>query len=118
MPGAREKRSGAGLMAREILFAEVPGFYAAVERADDARLASRPVLVGGDPRKRGRVQSATPDALSAGVRLDMPMMEALQLCVEARAVPTNMARYREIDRRLVATLRSVVARIESFELGA
>jgi DNA polymerase-4 len=105
-------------MARAILFAEVPGFYAAVERADDPKLAGRPVLVGGDPRKRGRVQAATPDALAAGVRLDMPMIEALQLCASARAVPTNMARYREVDRRLVACLRRVVARIESFELGA
>jgi nucleotidyltransferase/DNA polymerase involved in DNA repair len=103
---------------RAILFAEVAGFYAAVERADDPRLAGRPVLVGGDPRKRGRVQAATPDAVAAGVRLDMPMMEALQLCVSAKAVLTNMPRYREVDRRLVATLRGVVARIESFELGA
>jgi len=105
-------------MAREILFAEVPGFYAAVERADDPRLASRPVIVGGDPRKRGRVQAATPDALAAGVCLDMPMLEALQRCPGARAVATDMRRYREVDRRLVATLRRVVARIESFGLGA
>jgi nucleotidyltransferase/DNA polymerase involved in DNA repair len=105
-------------MAREILYAEVPGFYAAVERADDPRLASRPVVVGGDPRKRGRVQAATPDALAAGVSLDMPVLEALQRCPGARAVPTDMRRYREVDRRFVATLRRVVARIESFGLGA
>lgn len=105
-------------MAREILFAEVPGFYAAVERADDARLALRPVIVGGDPRKRGRVQAATPDALAAGVCLDMPILEALQRCPSARAVPTDMRRYREVDRRFVATLRRIVARIESFGLGA
>jgi len=105
-------------MAREILFAEVPGFYAAVERADDARLALRPVVVGGDPRKRGRVQSATADALAAGVELDMPILEALQRCPGARAVPTDMQRYREVDRRFVATLRRSVPRIESFGLGA
>jgi DNA polymerase-4 len=105
-------------MARSILFAEVPGFYAAVERADDPRLATRPVLVGGDPRKRGRVQSATPDALAAGVVLDMPMLDALRLCPTGRNFPTNMRRYREVDRRFVVALRSVVPRIESFGLGA
>lgn len=105
-------------MARSILFAEVPGFYAAVERADDPRLATRPVLVGGDPRKRGRVQAATPDALAAGVHLDMPMLDALRQCPSARNFPTDMRRYREVDRRFVATLRSIVPRIESFGLGA
>jgi len=105
-------------MGREILFAEVPGFYAAVERADDPRLAGRPVVVGGDPRKRGRVQAATSDALAAGVYLDMPILEALQRCPDARAVPTDMQRYREVDRRFLATLRRIVARIESFGLGA
>jgi nucleotidyltransferase/DNA polymerase involved in DNA repair len=105
-------------MARAILFAEVAGFYAAVERADEPKLAARPVLVGGDPRKRGRVQSATPDALATGVAIDMPMLEALRHCPSARVVPTDMRRYREIDRRFQATLRQVAARIESFGLGA
>jgi DNA polymerase-4 len=105
-------------MGREILFAEVPGFYAAVERADDPKLVGRPVVVGGDPRKRGRVQAATSDALAAGVELDMPILEALQRCPGARAVATNMRRYREVDRRFLATLRRVVPRIESFGLGA
>jgi nucleotidyltransferase/DNA polymerase involved in DNA repair len=105
-------------MARSILFAEVPGFYAAVERADDPKLAARPVLVGGDPRKRGRVQAATPDALATGVEIDMPMLEALRHCPSARVVPTDMQRYREIDRRFQAVLRQVAARIERFGLGA
>ena len=52
-------------MARTVLFAEVPGFYAAIERVEDPALATRPVVVGGDPRKRGRVQAATFDALES-----------------------------------------------------
>jgi len=105
-------------MARCILFAEVPGFYAAVERADDPSLAGRPVIVGGDPRKRGRVQSATPDARAAGVELDMPMLEALRHCPQARAVRTDMARYRDVSRRLWAVLRGVEPHLETFGLAA
>jgi nucleotidyltransferase/DNA polymerase involved in DNA repair len=105
-------------MARCVLFAEVPGFYAAVERAQDPALATRPVIVGGDPRKRGRVQAATPDALAAGVELDMPVLEALQRCPGARAVRTNMRRYREVSRRLLAVLRRVHPPLEPFGLGA
>lgn len=104
-------------MARRVLFVEVPSFYAAVERAEDPALGSRPVIVGGDPRKGGRVQSATRDAFEAGVLLDMPVMEALRRCPQARAVRTNMPHYREISRRLIALLRGVVPRLEPFGLG-
>ena len=104
-------------MARCVLFAEVPQFYAAVARADDPALAGRPVLVGGDPRKRGRVQAATTDALAAGVTLEMTMLEALRQCPQARAVRTDMARYREVSRRLLAVLRGVEPHLEAFGLS-
>jgi len=105
-------------MVRCVLFAEVPGFYAAVARADDPALGGRPVLVGGDPRKHGRVQSATLDALASGVTLEMPILEALRHCPQARAVRTDMKRYREVSRRLFTLLRGVEARLETFGLSA
>ena len=105
-------------MSRAILFAEVACFYAAVERADDPVLAERPIIVGGDPRKRGLVQAASPEAIAAGVTLDQPVLDALKLCPEARAVRTNMHRYREVSRRLFVCLRSGFDRLEPFGLGA
>jgi DNA polymerase-4 len=101
-----------------LLFAEVPSFYASIERADDPALRDRPVLVGGDPRKRGLVQAASLDALAMGVHLEMTMLEALEACPMARAVRTDMRRYREVSRRLFAALRSEFPRLEPFGLGA
>jgi DNA polymerase-4 len=106
------------MLARCVLFAEVPNFYAAVARADDPSLAARPVIVGGDPRKRGRVQSATADALALGVSLEMSVLEALRLCPGARAVRTDMTRYREVSRRLFAVLREVEPHLETFGMAA
>jgi nucleotidyltransferase/DNA polymerase involved in DNA repair len=105
-------------VARVVVFAEVPCFYAWAERAASPELAGRPVIVGGDPRKRGLVQDATPDAIAAGVRIEMPMVEALDRCPGARAVRTNMARYRELSRRLLACLRRDVEKLEPSGLGA
>lgn len=105
-------------MSRRVLFAEVPCFYATVEIAQDPALAGRPVIVGGDPRKRGLVQSASPEALAAGVELEMPVIEALRLCPTARTVRTDVRLYRERSRRLVASLRREVDRLEPFGLGA
>ena len=101
-----------------VVFAEVPCFYAAIERSQDPELRDRPVIVGGDPRKRGLVQAASPDALEAGVTLDMPLVEALGLCPRARAVRTDMVLYREVSRRLLTGLRAGIGQLEAFGLGA
>ena len=101
-----------------VVFAEVPCFYAAIERSQDPELRERPVIVGGDPRKRGLVQAASPDALEAGVTPEMPLVEALGLCPRARTVRTDMALYREVSRRLLACLRGEIGQLEPFGLAA
>jgi len=99
-----------------ILFVEVPFFYAAVERGADPGLRERPIVVGGDPRKRGRVQSASPEAVAAGVEVGMSMIEALDRCPRARPLRTDMKRYREVSGRLRAVLRARVERLEAMGL--
>ena len=101
-----------------ILFADVPGFYAEVERATRPDLAGRPVIVGGDPRKRGLVQAATLDAEAAGVAVGMPVELAQARCPRARALRTDMARYREMDKRFRACLGRSCDRLEPVGLGA
>jgi DNA polymerase-4 len=101
-----------------LLYAAVPGFYAEVERAADPGLADRPVIVGGDPRKRGLVQSATPDALEVGVVIGMPMREALERCPQGRALRTDMRRYRDMASRLRACFRRLTDRVEPAGLDA
>jgi DNA polymerase-4 len=105
-------------MTRTVLYAEVPNFYASIERSDHPEVVDQPVIVGGDPRKRGLVQSASADALAKGVTLEMPVIDALRRCPEARAFRTNMVRYREVSRLLCAWLRRGFDRLEPFGLGA
>jgi DNA polymerase-4 len=105
-------------VTRTILYAELPNFYANVERAENGEASDRPIIVGGDPRKRGLVQSASADALARGVALDMPMVEAIRRCPEARVFRTDMPRYREASRRLFAQLRREFDRLEPLGLGA
>lgn len=101
-----------------ILHVVVPGFYAAVERRRLAEPDARPILVGGDPRKRGRVQSASADAIDRGVAIGMTMLEALELCPDARRVASDMAHYRAVSGALRASLRREVEAIEPDGLGA
>ncbi len=99
-----------------IWFAEVPWFYAEIERLRDPRLRSRAVLVGGDPRKKGKVQSASLEAETAGVRVGMEVRRALELCPQARAVRTDMAHYREVSGSLRACFRRDAQAIEPLGL--
>ena len=101
-----------------VLYAEVPSFYTAVERAAQPELEGRPVIVGGNPRKRGLVQSASSEALDAGVQVGMTILEALERCPRARALRTNMRRYREASQRLHAIFRRQFERVEPAGLHA
>jgi len=101
-----------------LLYADVPAFYAEVERAMNPGLGDRPVIVGGDPRKRGLVQSATSDAAAAGVSVGMTMIDALERCPRARVLRTAMPRYREMDKRLRGCLARAALRLEPAGLGA
>ena len=101
-----------------ILFVEVPDLYAEVERRNAPSLLGLPVLVGGDPRKSGRVQSLSQEARDAGVVHGMAMAMALEACPNAVRVPTEMRRYREASGDLVACLRGFFGEVESAGLGA
>jgi DNA polymerase-4 len=101
-----------------LVYATVPGFYAEVERSRDPALRGRPVLVGGDPRRRGLVQSASEDALACGVELGMPLLAALERCPQALMRQTNMRLYREVSARLRSAFRLASERVEPAELGA
>jgi len=99
-----------------VLYAEVPEFYVEAERARDPGLRERALLVGGDPRKRGQVQSASLEARAFGVEPGMAMIEAVERCPKARVVRTDMKHYRELSGRLRACLREGVDSLEPLGL--
>lgn len=95
-----------------LIYVHVPGFYAAVEQADDARLRDLPVVVGGDPGKGGRVTSASREAASAGVREGMTLAEAEAACPDLELRPTRLPRYREVSAEIRSLLQATCERLE------
>lgn len=96
-----------------IAFAEVPEFHVALARRHDPALANVPVLVGGDPAKRGKVVAASGSLRASGIVDGMGTAEALDRVPEATWVRTNMHRAREVAGALRAAMRREVEAIES-----
>ena len=102
--------------ARHILHVDMDAFYAAVEQHDRPELRARPVLVGGDPRGRGVVTTASYEARPFGCHSAMAMATAVRLCPLAIVVPPRFERYAEISRHVFAILESFTPLVEPLSI--
>ena len=78
---------------RMILLVDMDAFFASVEQAHHPHLRGRPVIVCGDPGRRGVVTAASYEARPSGVHAGMPLQEARRLCPDACYVEGNPEKY-------------------------
>ena len=98
--------------ARAILHVDMDAFFAAVEVLDDPSLKDKPVIVGGESRKRGVVAAASYEARRFGVHSAMPTAEAFRRCPHAILKPARHDRYAEMSDKVMAILGSVTPLLE------
>jgi DNA polymerase IV len=89
---------------RTILHVDLDAFYTSVHQRDEPALRGRPVAVAGRAR-RAVVLGASAEALSRGVRPDMPLHEAQERSPDLVVVPPAHGRYREASRQVHDILR-------------
>jgi len=75
-------------------------FYASVEIRDNPKLEGLPVVVGGDPQKRGVVAAASYAARKFGVYSAMPSKSAVRLCPELVFIPARHGHYAAVSRQI------------------
>ena len=93
-------------------FAEVAELHVEVARQADPRLRQRPLLIGGDPEKRGKVVAASADLRERGIVDGMGLAEALDRAPEAHWERTDMRRARAVSGVLRAAVREEVSEVE------
>ncbi|HEX8996340.1 MAG TPA: DNA polymerase IV [Ktedonobacterales bacterium] len=89
---------------RRVMHCDLDCFFAAVEELDDPRLRGKPVIVGGDPDRRGVVSTANYVARRFGVHSAMSGAVARRLCPSAVFLRPRFDRYRELSRAVMAIL--------------
>lgn len=89
---------------RAVLLVDLDAFFASVEQLDHPEWKGKPVIVGGDPEKRGVVSTASYEARRFGVHSAMPSATARKLCPDAVWVPGNHARYKEVSQQVMDIL--------------
>jgi DNA polymerase IV len=91
---------------------DLDAFFAAVEELEQPELASKPLVVGGDPQGRGVVATANYEARRYGIRSAMSCAEALRRCPHAVFVRPNKRLYSDHSRAVWGVVREVVPTVE------
>jgi DNA polymerase-4 len=103
------------MVTRRILLADADAFYVSVARLVDPEGAGRAslLIVGGSPRGRGVVTSASYEARRYGVHSAMPMARAVRLCPEAMVVPVPWEACDRKSRHVRAVLERFAPLVET-----
>ncbi len=99
-----------------ILHVDMDAFFAAVEQATDPRLRGRPVVVCGDPDRRGTVATASYEARTFGVEAGMPTSEARRRCPGGVFLEGSPEKYRSVSVYLLELYKRITPGVEPFSI--
>jgi len=99
-----------------ILLVDMDAFFASVEQAHHPHLRGKPVIVCGDPSRRGVVTAASYEARPFGVRAGMRLQEAKRLCPEAEYVAGDPAKYVGLSLQLLDLYTRYSPDVEPFSV--
>ncbi len=101
-----------GFPERAILHLDLDAFYSSVEQRDNPRLRGKPVIVGGDPDRRGVVATASYEARRFGIRSGLPAVTARRLCPQAVFIAPRFGVYRAVSETVMEVLQRLSPTLE------
>ena len=85
---------------KKIIHIDMDAFFAAAEIRENPQYKGKPVIVGGNPHKRGVVSTCSYEARKYGIHSAMPAITALRLCPHAIFLRPNFDLYSSISRQI------------------
>ncbi len=102
--------------SRKIIHIDMDAFYASVEQRDNPNLRGRPVIVGGDPAKRGVVAACSYEARKFGIHSAMPSKTAIRLCPMAVFLRPRFDAYKTVSCEIREIFREYSDLVEPLSL--
>lgn len=100
-------------MDKRIIFhVDMDAFFASVEIVRNPELKGKPVIVGGNPDKRGVVSTCSYEARKFGVRSAMSLFEAKRRCPQGIFVEGSYSLYSEYSDQVMTILASYTPLVE------
>ncbi len=100
-------------MAAPIIFhLDMDAFFASVEIVKNPALKGKPVIVGGNPDRRGVVSTCSYEARKFGVRSAMSLIEAKRRCPQGIFLEGDFALYRDYSLQVMTFLESLTPAVE------
>lgn len=96
---------------RKIIHIDMDAFFASVEQRDRPEIRGLPVIVGGNPDRRGVVSTCSYEARAFGIRSGMSTKIALRLCPNAVFLEPDFRRYSRVSdeiREIFDTVTNLV----------
>jgi DNA polymerase-4 len=101
---------------RKIIHIDMDAFYASVEQRDNPSLKGKPVIVGGDPDRRGVVAACSYEARKSGVHSAMSSARAYRLCPEAIFLPPRFNVYQTVSDQILGIFLEYTDLVEPLSL--
>lgn len=101
---------------RKIIHLDMDAFYASVEQRDFPQYRGKPIVVGGNPNKRGVVATASYEARKFGIRSAMSSFQAQKLCPQVIFVRPRFEVYRNVSQQIRAIMHTLTDIIEPLSL--
>ena len=87
-------------MQRKIIHIDMDAFYASIEQRDFPKYKGKPLIVGGEPQKRGVVATCSYEARKHGIHAAMSSTRAYRLCPQAIFLKPRFATYQKISQQI------------------
>lgn len=101
---------------RKIIHIDMDAFYASIEQRDNKEYRGRPLIVGGDPNRRGVVATCSYEARKYGIHSAMPSLTAYKLCPNAIFVRPRMDIYKSVSKKVMNILQEYSTLVEPLSL--
>ena len=101
---------------RKIIHIDMDAFFASVEQRNHPEYRGKPLIVAGDPDKRGVVSTCSYEARVFGVHSAMPTKSAMKLCPQGIFIEGDMHVYKEVSNQVFSIFYKYTSKVEPMSI--